>query len=128
MYKRQTASGVSPSGAGIAAGDLVKVCTDEFSANVFFQLERVASANSTVIVLEKEMEFDQRGAKVQEVGAAGIRTAFKDPTKNGVLTYFNSGGVRVTGYNQVQFKIVMLSSKAFTPPELYDYRAICLTI
>ena len=123
-----TASGVSPSGAGIAAGDLVKVCTDEFSANVFFQLERVASANSTVIVLEKEMEFDQRGAKVQEVGAAGIRTAFSDPTKNGVLTYFNSGGVRVTGYNQVQFKIVMLSSKAFTPPELYDYRAICLTI
>tara|TARA_R110002073_G_scaffold38687_2_gene110767 strand:- start:524 stop:4351 length:3828 start_codon:yes stop_codon:yes gene_type:complete len=123
-----TASGVSPSGAGIAAGDLVKICTDEFSANSFFQLERVASANSTVIVLEKEMEFDQRGAKVQEVGTAGLRTAFKDPTKNGVLTYFNSGGVRVTGYNQVQFKIVMLSSKAFTPPELYDYRAICLTI
>lgn len=122
------ASGVSPSGAGVAAGDLVKICTDEFSANTFFQLERVASANSTVIVLEKEMEFDQRGAKVQEVGTAGLRTAFKDPTKNGVLTYFNSGGVRVTGYNQVQFKIVMLSSKAFTPPELYDYRAICLTI
>ena len=123
-----TASGVSPSGAGIAAGDLVKICIDEFSANTFFQLERVASANSTVIVLEKEMEFDQRGARVQEVGASGIRTAFKDPTKNGVMTYFNSGGNRVTGYNQVQFKIVMLSSKAFTPPELYDYRAICLTI
>tara|TARA_B100001123_G_scaffold95255_4_gene109846 strand:- start:8383 stop:15315 length:6933 start_codon:yes stop_codon:yes gene_type:complete len=126
--KELVATGVSPSGAGIAAGDLVKICQDEFSANVFFQLERVASANSTVIVLEREMEFDQRGAKVQEVGSAGLRTAFKDPMRNGVLTYFNSGGNRVTGYNQVQFKIVMLSSQAFTPPELYDYRAICLTI
>jgi len=44
------------------------------------------------------------------------------------LTYFNSGGARVTGYNQVQFKIVMLADKAYAPPELYDYRAICLTI
>ena len=123
-----TASGVNPTSAGISAGDLVKVCTDEFSANTFFQLERVASANSTAIVLENTMTFDQLGAKVQKIGTAGLRTAFKDPIRDGVLTYFNSGGARVTGYNQVQFKIVMLADKAYAPPELYDYRAICLTI
>lgn len=123
-----TASGVNPVSAGIVAGDIVKVAFDVGSSATTYQIERVASVTSSTIVLDREAEFDTNSGIVQKITAAGERTAFADPQRNGILTYFNGDKVRITGYDSVQFKIVMTASNAAQPPELFDYRAICLTV
>ena len=111
----------------LAVGDLVKI-TASPASNTDYQIERVTAVNSTSFTLDRPPQFNNVQAQVEKINTEGLRTAFKDPQNSGIITYFNEQTNRITTYDSVQLKFVMLSDNSAIVPEIHDYRALALTI
>ena len=121
-----TSGAVNNSSTGVVSGDVVRLYSASI-ANTYL-IDTVVSSNSTTMTLSQPISNSsliQSGLLVDKI--TNKYGAFLDVQNKNLLTYFNTSGGRMVGYDSYQVKIVLLSSDNVLVPYVDDVRAIAVT-
>jgi len=108
----------------VGTGTLLKIVNA--SSDTDYQISRVASVNTSVILLDQVVNFTRSGARLEILD--DDHGVFKDPQNNYIATYFDPNGVKYDEYKNFAIKIVMTSSSSNIIPKVNDYRALALSV
>jgi hypothetical protein len=110
-----------------SAGDLIVVSEGGLSDD--YVLGRVASANSTIAVLNQAADKSISNGLHYKVAADEKQSVFKYPQSDGTyrLRYFSSGGQEHETFKYFQIKVLFLAEQTYKVPRVADIRAIALS-
>lgn len=108
----------------VGTGTLLKIVNGDTNTN--YQISRVASVNTSVIVLDQAVNFTRTGATLEILNAD--HGVFKDPQNSYIATYFDANGVKYDEYKSFAIKIVLTADNSNIIPKVNDYRALALSV
>jgi hypothetical protein len=108
----------------ISSGSLLKIVNS--NSDTDYQIVRVSSVNTSIIVVDENINFTKSGASAQILNSD--HGLFKDPQNNLVATYFDINGVKYDEYKTFAVKLVLSSNSSNIIPKINDYRALALSV
>lgn len=121
-----TVTGSGANNTNYSAGDLI-IITDGIEDN--YVLGRVASANTTAVVLDQVPDKEFTTSLHYKVNADEKQSAFKYPLADGTfkLRYFDASGREHENFKYFQVKILFLADQTNLVPRVGDVRAVALS-
>jgi hypothetical protein len=112
--------------SNLAVGNVVRLYDPLFPNNNFFVAAVNSISNNTILTLDLAINSDENialvapGLKIEKLGYP--HQAFNNPIAENVVRYYNSAMIPFDGYDNLQLKIVMLSSRQQNIPRIHDVR------
>ena len=119
-------SGSGANNTNYSAGDIM-IVTDGIPSN--YVIGRVASANTTAVVLDQAADKEFITALHYKVNTDEKQSAFLYPQADGSykIRYFDATGREHENFKHFQLKIVFRAEQQYRVPKVADVRAIALT-
>jgi len=108
----------------VGTGTLLKIVNSD--SNTDYQITRVASVNTSVIIVDQELGFTKAGTQLEIL--SHDHAIFKDPQNEFVASYFDDNGVKYDEYKSFAIKIVLTTTSSNIIPKVNDYRALALSV
>ena len=108
----------------VGTGTLLKIVNSD--SNTDYQITRVASVNTSVIIVDQELGFTKAGTQLEILSQD--HAIFKDPQNEFIASYFDNNGVKYDEYKSFAIKIVLTTTSSNIIPKVNDYRALALSV
>lgn len=114
--------------SNLAVGNLVRIYDPLFPNNNFIVAEVAAITDNTHLTIDQNIlttinpSLVQNGMLIDKLGFQN--QAYNNITNSNVVRYYNTSIVKYDGYNNLQIKVVLLSSAYNSIPQIHSIRAI----